>query len=47
MDEPQQAIISIESAAPSRNESPIETDSNNEGVIKNHPLRIKQCIMHL
>ena len=30
-DEPQQAVISIESAAPSRTQSPMETDSNNEG----------------
>lgn len=37
MDEPQQAIISIESAAPSRTQSPMETDSNNEGVIKKPP----------
>lgn len=30
-DEPQQAVISIESAAPSRTQSPMESDSNNEG----------------
>lgn len=32
MDEPQQAVISIESAAPSRTQSPMESDSNNGDV---------------